>query len=389
MATTDTLTVDRVAWELLRLDRLEPDVAEHLPARLTTLLRRVVRSLPYALRNILEAVAPPPRRAPADAYAIALLALLRAYDRFGPHRLTGAIERLGNRLDALAAAAGEPPPSSADRRQVVDDAFRWRARALELRPAEQRALAEGHVAMASEGLVRRGDAAMRAAAFLAEDAAKRPDYERAARYADLALRWEEDEHTTASFALADCISILVDAGRYERAVELGAPLVARYDVFDRVDPLDAGHPVGFTVPTVLIGGALAHACSELGRHDEAVALGGQTLWRAIRVWGDDDPMVCSCREVLADCLTRAGRSGDAVAMIRPAFVAQRGRADEQPREYVHLGSKLAAGLATVGALDEARAVSIEVATFASRRLARTDRVLRDAQTVRAHVEHLG
>jgi hypothetical protein len=391
MARDHTLEVVSLIEPLARLGRLDPKSSRRLPKQLTTLLRWTVDGLPHELRGTIRGCAPPPTRAPATRYATALVALLASYEELRPGNLAAGIARIRYRLDDLAAVAGQPAPVEAARVRLVEDAFVWRA--AQLRRAYQReehlALVEGHVALVGEGLLPQGSAAMQAAAFLAEHASKLPDYELAARYATLALQWDGGSRGPLFTALADSISILREAGEYERVVELAPPVLARYDVYDELDPQEFPAPEGWAANAVMIGGELTHACLELGQPDQALAHAGHALWRAIRRFGPASDFALHCQLVLSDCLVRAERWHDAVAMIRPAFEAFRARGDEETRTYVYAGIRLAVALGRVGALGEARAVAVEIDALASRRLSRDDQAFCDARSARRHFERFG
>jgi len=388
MTTTNDIPVLRVVARLAALGRLDPRSARRPPARLTTLLRRTVEHTPHDLASVLFGSAPPPPRQPATRYALALLELFDAVDALSPRRLTGSIERIRGAFDALAVAAGSPPPCDAARTRVVEEAFLWKAAELyrHLSTDEHVALAEAHVALAGEGHLPTGYASMRAAAFLAEHATSLPDYERAARYATLALRWGADDHVAFVHQLADCITILRLAGEHEQVVELGPPLLTPYEHFDAVDPESLQPHEAFTAFAAQVGVDIAMSWAELGSPHAAMPFAADALWRSLRRFGPDDAISMACQHALAQHLFELGRPDDAVAMLQPVFDCLRDRIGDSPRDYVYTGIALALGLDRVGRRTEAHAVSAEVATFTARRMSRQDQAFRDAQATLRLIE---
>jgi hypothetical protein len=248
------------------------------------------------------------------------------------------------------------------------------------------AFAEGHVALAGEGLLRAGSGAMRAAAFLAIEATDRPDYERAARYARLALVWGTDDYRFFPSELADCISILVDVGDHEAVVALAPRLLEPYDVFDEIDTDVVQPPEPITAYVVQVANELARALAAQGLLDEAVTYAADSLWRAIRRFGSDHPLTLSCQSVFADRLFALHRDEQGVAMLRPVFEDRRRRRDDSLEEYVYTSITLAFGLARIGQVVEARAISSEVATHAARRLPCEHPALQHAQETQRLLE---
>lgn len=366
--------------ELARLGRLDPRSLATPPARLTTLLRRVVDHLDLA--STIRFVAPPPRRAPADAYASALLALFDASEDLAADGLLTGLGRVSERLDALAAAAGEPRPGDAPRARVLEDAVVWRASRLmadgELE--EHAALATAHVVLAGEGHLPVGYAASRAAAYLAQRAAAAPDYERATRYARLALEWFEPPFSLyLPGPIADCVSTLVNAGELESAIRLGEPLLEDIELLDVLDHHRAYDSWVATSMEVQV--TLALAWSRLGDHPAAIELAGHALWRCIHQFGDEAAITDSCRQMLADFLVGADRPEDALAMISPVY--DRWIKTEAWRQAVIAGIILAVALSRTGQADDASAVAQEIGDIAARRLSRDDTLFEAAQRTRA------
>jgi len=90
--------------------------------------------------------------------------------------------------------------------------------------------------------------------------------------------------------------------------------------------------------------------------------------------------------VLGDCLISASRCDDAVAMIRPVYEARLRHAEQEPKEYVVAGIRLAVALGQLQQIDEARSVSTLAEAVAQRRLSPDDELVRDAELTRQHFE---
>jgi hypothetical protein len=387
MKTRRELAVYDVAAELILLGRLDRKSEQELPARLTTLLRRVVDATPHELCRLLWTIAPPPKRAPAREYASALVELFQAYDALSAQRVRPAMQRIRDALGRLAMVTGSPPPSDATATRAVEDAFVWKAEGYRWdRTDEHVALAEVHVALAGEGHLRTGDAAMRAAAFLAVEASHRPDYQRATRYAASALRWGTEAHRWFPSPLADCVSILAEAGDCSAVVKLAPPLLEPYEPFDEIDTDVMQPPETYTAYVVQVGSELARALAELGALDDAMTYAADALWRAIRRFGPDHPLTLSCQSTYADRLFAANRDADGVAMMRPVFESLRRRSDEDLDAYIYTGITLAFGLDRIGERAEARAISNQIAAEATRRLPREHPALRHAQQTQRVLE---
>jgi hypothetical protein len=222
--------------------------------------------------------------------------------------------------------------------------------------------------MAGEGLLPTGHVAMRAAAFLAIEATERHDYERAARYARLALGWGADEYRWFPSQLAECVSILADVGDHETVVAVAPRLLEPYEPFDEITTDVMQPPEPYTAYVVQVGAELARVLAETGAFDEALTYAADSLWRAIRRFGWDHPLTLSCQSAYAHRLFALHRDEEGVAMMQPVFEDRCRTRDDGLDEYIYTGITLAFGLDRIGRGVEARAISSEIAAHAARRL---------------------
>ena len=294
-----TVTVSGLAEALLARNRLDPNSARRLPARVTTLVRRTVRALPRRVVGPLSEVAPPPRSGDATQYATALLGLFDAYDALAPGGVLPGVARLGDAVDRLIAAANGCSSGTAlgeTLHAVVSDAYQWRtSQCLGDRLDERDALLEGYLALVGEGFVNPDRWATLAASELGR-VARYDNPVAAAWYAERSLAWAPAVLDNRSIdALVISIETLVWVGHHLSAIAHSPRFVVR---------LDWRHGMS-TRSAVTLRCALARAHSDLGEHILAIEHAGDALARARRAWGARARGTQACDLLFDECFQRA------------------------------------------------------------------------------------
>jgi len=295
---TEPITVSELASRLAARGRLDTTSARRLPARLSTLVRRTVRSLPRRVTSAIAEAAPPPRSGDATAYAQALLGLFDAYDSIVPGSVLPSVGRLASALEGLVeAATGRPAVPGQAFHALISDAYPWQAaRFTGDLLALRRELHDGYLALVGEGFVRPERWAAIAASELAVAACDGGGSVAAAWYAERSLAWAPGALDPRTIdALVTSIETLVALGHHVSAIEHSPRFVAR---LDRRGGMRAA-------TAVTLRCSLARAHSDLGEHTLAIEHAIDALVRARRTWGARALTTQVCDLLFDECFQRA------------------------------------------------------------------------------------